>query len=1009
MAGLPGPPTGFPPPPPVGYGQPMAGMPMQGYPPAMPPGMPPGMPQAMPPAMPPGMPPGMPQAMPPGMPPGMPHPMPPRMPQAMPPQAMPPQAMPPTMPHSMPSGMQHAQQPSMRPSVPPAMAGMAPGTMPAPPGMQGGVPPMMSSLPGPMPVVPGTTSIPPSALYPPDRSGAAAAVRPPRMVRRTVICEYGMDLPSPPDLYAGFEGFGLVEKMRVRQEPDASITVSVTYTSSAAAARAVTTKQVTCGGEPRKVSLSQEQELVSPYDSPALCVWVGLSDREDIAQDDVGRTLASQFGSVQMLEMHRESPTNNHAIVAFTAQESADSCMADRSIDIKSHMPAIEWFHPSLRLGVPAAPVTPAPLPTPKVMKVIPTPDVRKLVFRYSFESPAMEEELVEALQQRYGEAPEVVVGMEGADKMAFVTMGTMGDAQRCKEDFDSGLLTLPAVSELTVDWCLLKNVGHDAPVTLKAPSPSLCLHYPSREAAESVGCDHIRNLFETHIGGVDGVTVKDRFIIIDFQEVSASMEALDRWASLQVPGNPTARYTKRQSPAARENDEPPEKEQPKTNGRGQSTALIVAGPASEFGGAIPAYLPQKTNVPPPDTAVQKLVDRAAAKYAKAGVMPPEGVLILRTQNAGYFLYKSDCDRLGVDNSTEAALEKVRLAAEAAAKRIERANGRVDDPKPDHCLQCDEPGQIPFTNDMKMLILAEDNMTFSAALLERLQNGANMIVTTPSTKEELIARFGNSTAENIQKLVDAEVKVGYGFDPTIGATYEGLIDMQFDAIVANYPKAPLPGGGHTPDAEANKNYLRKIMKHTPAILASRGKVYISQLTGAGYNDWDVPKTALRADTGLRLIDKFPMRTDEFPGYVPEFASYDDAAPYRNASWYLFGRKKKYEMFDKHGERDVELEMVRQSNRRARSESSEPAKKKKQKDDKDKDKEKEKEKSKDRDKEADREKDRDKGSSRKRERSREKDHDRRDRDRDRDRDKDRDRDRDRDRRDRDRRDRRDRRR
>ena len=213
--------------------------------------------------------------------------------------------------------------------------------------------------------------------------------------------------------------------------------------------------------------------------------------------------------------------------------------------------------------------------------------------------------------------------------------------------------------------------------------------------------------------------------------------------------------------------------------------------------------------------------------------------------------------------------------------------------------------------------------TFSVALLTRfMNNGSGITVTTRHSKEQLMSLYPDSS-ECIQALINGGVNLGYDFDPTSPEGYEEYLkDAQFDTIVANFPVATDEAGNHLMDTDDNQTYVRRIFKYSTPILAPKGLFLVSQFDCPGYADWQLSKLALRADTGLRLINKCPFRTSEYPGYVPIYPSFDEAAQFRSPTLYVFGRKKKYlEAYDKLEEREVELDKIKESRRRRRRSTS----------------------------------------------------------------------------------------
>ena len=294
-----------------------------------------------------------------------------------------------------------------------------------------------------------------------------------------------------------------------------------------------------------------------------------------------------------------------------------------------------------------------------------------------------------------------------------------------------------------------------------------------------------------------------------------------------------------------------------------------------------------------------------------------------------------------------------------------------------------------------------------ALSLATLFGGEKIVVTTKKEKE-VILEEAPGAQELIERLIAAGVKIGFGFNVTKGSAYRDLPtpEDKFDAVVVNYPVA-VEYGKDCADAEENQRYVRKVMKHCPDVLSQKGCVYVAQVDGLGYVEWQTSRLALLADTGLRLVNKFPFRTAEYPDYTPKYASFDGAAQFKNSTCFVFGRKKRYDAFDKQEEREIEFMRLKERRQKKRegSDSSDDDATQKKKDRKEK---KEKKERRNRRHSTDGSEDarliEDKPSGGDRDRDRDRDYRRDDRDRDYGRgDRDR-RERDYDRRDRDRRDR-----
>ena len=225
--------------------------------------------------------------------------------------------------------------------------------------------------------------------------------------------------------------------------------------------------------------------------------------------------------------------------------------------------------------------------------------------------------------------------------------------------------------------------------------------------------------------------------------------------------------------------------------------------------------------------------------------------------------------------------------------------------------------------------------TFTIALTRLLNNGEKLVVTTKPKKEVLLERY-DGAEERMQKLYDLGVKIGYGFNVTKGSEYEELPtpEEKFDAIIVNFPVVTL-GGADVDEVQENQRYIRKILKHCPTVLTSRGCVYLTQLDGDGYREWETSKLGLLAESGLRLVNKFNFRRSEYPGYIPVLPEFDPAGRFKDAVTYVFGKKKKYDAYDPQEEREIEFEKLKERKHNKRdstdsSDSEEPRKKKKKK-------------------------------------------------------------------------------
>eukprot|EP01059_Diplonema_ambulator_P002113 TRINITY_DN11755_c0_g1_i1.p1 TRINITY_DN11755_c0_g1~~TRINITY_DN11755_c0_g1_i1.p1 ORF type:complete len:858 (+),score=292.04 TRINITY_DN11755_c0_g1_i1:42-2576(+) len=806
------------------------------------------------------------------------------------------------------------------------MGDMPPGHVPGMPGMPGmpmhQVPQMMpmGQVPAPMghiPPMPGMAHMPqmPQTGMMPGMYGGPNEPR-----SRIVYVDVGDEQPSPPDIQTAFCPYGLIEKISVTPS-EGRFGVFVTYSSVRAATRVARLQQIMIGGHTRLVHLANRPDPGCSYDRPGLFLWVGMSTRTDIEQDDVGNCFA-QFGDVQKVDMHQDGPNNNYAIVTFCTPDTAMAAY-NASPCIKDFYVFVEWFHPGEPLGAPAPQLPLPPLPNSGVL--LPTPEeTRKLIFKYSLSSYVMEEEIVDALKLSHGAPEKIAIGVDGDSKVAHVIFPTQQAAKKVKDDWDTGRLDIPNANNLTIEWSMLPQGSQgQSPVPTLAPSTNICLQYSSKEELDAIGLDTIKRIFETTIGGIESCQTRDKYAFINFKEVNSAIMALERLPALNIPGAPTAKYARKAAGTSQSTTDVPQ--MPTIGSSAVSAVSTVTAQNEAFGGPPPANLPPKNSKPPLDRNIQDLVDKLA-EDAAAGRPVPDVELVMRTENAGYYRYKADWVKLGVAVRTFEALARMRKAAEACKRQEELLN---QDQRPEHLSEYKNEGQIPYTPDQQILILAEKNLSFAAALVKRLGTGSNLVVTTVLPKDELMEKYPEA-AERAKELVDAGAKIGYGFNVTKSEEYSELPipESLFDSIILNYPVAH-EGGADLQSTDENQKYLRKILKYSLTVLTSKGRVYITQCDGTGYANWQTSRAGLRADGGLRLINRFVYRGNEYPGVAHVYATFDPPAKYRNSTCYVFGRKKKYDAFDPVEEREVELERIKEK-RRKRNDSSDSSDKKRRK-------------------------------------------------------------------------------
>eukprot|EP00756_Hemistasia_phaeocysticola_P010734 Hpha_TRINITY_DN15039_c1_g2::TRINITY_DN15039_c1_g2_i2::g.124875::m.124875 len=694
----------------------------------------------------------------------------------------------------------------------------------------------------------------------------------------------------------------------------------------------------------------------SEYDRPGLHLWIGFGRRHDISQDDVGITY-SQFGDVQSVDIH-ESPGNHYAIVSFCTQEAALAAYNNQP-KVQNAEAFVEWFHPGEPLGqAPPAPEGPSPQVPPEPQKQ------RTVVLRYPSSSAMMEDEVRERLTM-YGDVETVALTLEGDTKVAHVVFARQQSARACLEravggdpvfnDTPGCSVEVPSEAPAAIEApkgeqegeparieggapLLLIGAGpggalRTAPPAAAAaalssavPTAELCLAYQDSTAAQA------QTSVSTALGGPDaGVRDAqncDRFVFVRFGEADSAGAAKRKVESgeLKLDGDPAVVFARRgaresvqsTSPAPPPAAAPPD---PAPNSE-PSNALVLAGAvgaapaapgAAAAWGAFASPPVAKSSTPPACSELKKLIDEAAEEYTRVGEDCEAARLVLLTDNAAYLRYKIDAIRMGVTNDSVDALARLRAAA---AKRT------GDGEAPEHLRQYDEPGETPFSESAPTLLLGEGDFSFSVALARRYGSAQGLCCTTLLTKEETLQRYPDA-AGYTAALVALGGEVAYGFDVTEKEGWEQLKarGSEYARVIFNLPCTVDDDGNDDPDPVENERLFKKLFKYMPKVLQSRGLVYVTLLSGPQITAWKPSRACLEADTGLRLVNRFPFRREEYEGYTYLMPTGDPAARFRTPWTLVFGKKKKFEPFDEVEERDVELARIKSSHRKKKKKKS----------------------------------------------------------------------------------------
>ena len=92
------------------------------------------------------------------------------------------------------------------------------------------------------------------------------------------------------------------------------------------------------------------------------------------------------------------------------------------------------------------------------------------------------------------------------------------------------------------------------------------------------------------------------------------------------------------------------------------------------FGGGAPAILPAKNAKPPADANLTARIEEHAKDYARTNKLSSEGEMIMRADTAGYFRWKTEWIKLGIDHISVEALTALRLEAEAVKSKKDEEN-----------------------------------------------------------------------------------------------------------------------------------------------------------------------------------------------------------------------------------------------------------------------------------------------------------------------------------------------
>eukprot|EP01062_Namystynia_karyoxenos_P075140 TRINITY_DN7231_c0_g2_i2.p1 TRINITY_DN7231_c0_g2~~TRINITY_DN7231_c0_g2_i2.p1 ORF type:complete len:990 (+),score=258.56 TRINITY_DN7231_c0_g2_i2:89-2971(+) len=791
---------------------------------------------------------------------------------------------------------------------------------------------------------------------------------------RVVYLDLGERQPTSEELQEAFVPFGLVEKITARARPDGRYSCFVTYTSPRAAARLVRMGHIQIGGEKRKCNFSHSgfNEGPSKYDRPGKHIWVGFRHRHDITQDDVGMTFA-QFGDVQTVELHHENTGNHYATVEFCTEEAAISAM-NAPPRVKDTEAFCEWFHPGEPLGpAHAAQAPPAPLPPPTASpppSIAPAPAqgppvARTVTLRFPMANALMGDG-VRDLLQRFGPIEEVALSLEGDRKVAHAVFAQTDGLKACMDAVEAAkgapvlndlpecafelppaaaaalggpvpVAPPPAAAAGRSGLAALPPHAAAAAVSSAVPSQALGLIFESAADAQAVGPDALRELFL----GSDSAQVLGRFAFVHFPDAVLATGAKEKAAKgeISIPSAPLVVFARKgaaqsvasaavQPAAGAPAEQAPQQLAPPVpqsdpNGvigaRLQqvpgSTALVPAGGGTlmlqPLGPWAAVLQGPKSTTPPACPDLKAAVD-AVAERAAQGEVEQDAMLVLQTDNAPYFRYKVDALRQGLSSESVDALARMK----AAAARMSAGE------KPAHLQLYTEEGEIPFEKGAPVLLLGEGDFSFARALAERLGGGTGICATSLLTKEETQAKYPQA-AENTAALVAMGGYLVYGFDAEREEGYSTLKEhgQQFASVVFNFPCAVDDDGENSVDAEDNAKLFRRMFKHLPLVMQSRARIYVTLLSGPQLQLWQPSRMCLRAESGLRLINRFPFRKGEYRGYTPEIPQTDSCARFRTPWTLVFGKKKKYEPFDEIEERDHELEKIKRKKKKKRASTS----------------------------------------------------------------------------------------